>query len=83
MRLFATSSSRWRRKSPGYTAIGLLALLSSVPAVVADKTAADYFVHSLPGAPEGQPLLKMHAGYACVLTGYLGQVADGLAGTSK
>lgn len=30
--------------------------------VVADKTAADYFVSSLPGAPE--PLLKMHAGYA-------------------
>jgi hypothetical protein len=28
---------------------------------VADKTAADYFVSSLPGAPE--PLLKMHAGY--------------------
>ena len=28
----------------------------------ADLTAADYFVHSLPGAPDG-PLLKMHAGY--------------------
>lgn len=28
----------------------------------ADKTAADYFVHSLPGQPDG-PLLKMHAGY--------------------
>lgn len=27
----------------------------------ADKTAADYFVHSLPGQPDG-PLLKMHAG---------------------
>jgi len=26
-----------------------------------DKTAADYFVQSLPGAPDG-PLLKMHAG---------------------
>jgi carboxypeptidase D len=25
------------------------------------KSAADYYVHSLPGAPEG-PLLKMHAG---------------------
>lgn len=35
-----------------------------LPAVAAasDKTAADYFVHSLPGAPPG-PLLKMHAGY--------------------
>jgi carboxypeptidase D len=29
--------------------------------VGADKTAADYFVHSLPGQPDG-PLLKMHAG---------------------
>ncbi|KAF2461495.1 pheromone-processing carboxypeptidase kex1 [Lineolata rhizophorae] len=28
----------------------------------ADKTAADYFVSSLPGAPDG-PLLKMHAGH--------------------
>ena len=28
----------------------------------ADKTAADYYVKSLPGAPAG-PLLKMHAGY--------------------
>lgn len=27
------------------------------------KSAADYFVHSLPGAPEGVPLLKMYAGY--------------------
>lgn len=37
-------------------------LLGSMP-VVSAKTAADYFVHSLPGAPEGQPLLKMHAGH--------------------
>jgi carboxypeptidase D len=66
MRLFTTSSSRWRRKSPGYAAMALLGLLSSMPAALADKTAADYFVHSLPGAPEGQPLLKMHAGYARV-----------------
>ncbi|KAI9734947.1 MAG: Cell death protease [Cirrosporium novae-zelandiae] len=28
----------------------------------ADKTAADYYVKSLPGAPDG-PLLKMHAGH--------------------
>ncbi|KZF25704.1 pheromone-processing carboxypeptidase kex1 [Xylona heveae TC161] len=28
----------------------------------ADKAAADYFVHDLPGAPDG-PLLKMHAGH--------------------
>lgn len=30
--------------------------------VAADKTAADYYVKSLPGAPDG-PLLKMHAGH--------------------
>lgn len=34
------------------------AMLSQL--VKADMTAADYYVHSLPGAPE--PLLKMHAG---------------------
>lgn len=39
---------------------GLLATLSWLPGVVADKTQADYFIHDLPGAP--QPLLKMHAG---------------------
>jgi carboxypeptidase D len=27
----------------------------------AEKSAGDYYVHSLPGAPDG-PLLKMHAG---------------------
>ena len=38
-------------------------LLSCLPSlsVQADKTAADYYVRSLPGAPDG-PLLKMHAG---------------------
>jgi carboxypeptidase D len=45
--------------------IAIGAILCLVPAVCA-KTAADYFVHSLPGAPEGQPLVKMHAGYALV-----------------
>jgi hypothetical protein len=38
-----------------------LVLALSAPAS-AEKSAADYYVHSLPGAPEG-PLLKMHAGY--------------------
>ena len=41
-----------------------LLLLLSIPSVVAAKSAksaADYYVRSLPGAPEG-PLLKMHAG---------------------
>lgn len=40
----------------------LLSLSALIPAALADKTAADYFVHSLPGAPDG-PLLKMHAGH--------------------
>ena len=31
-----------------------------LPVVAAEKTAADYYVKQLPGAPE--PLLKMHAG---------------------
>ncbi|KAH6652674.1 pheromone-processing carboxypeptidase KEX1 [Truncatella angustata] len=43
-------------------ACGLLMLASWVPTASADKTAADYFVHSLPGAPAG-PLVKMHAGH--------------------
>lgn len=29
-------------------------------------SAGDYFVHSLPGAPDG-PLLKMHAGYGSLV----------------
>jgi carboxypeptidase D len=37
----------------------LSVLLSS--ALVSASSAADYYVHALPGAPEG-PFLKMHAG---------------------
>lgn len=40
----------------------LILSLLLLPAAYADKTAADYYVHSLPGAPDG-PLLKMHAGH--------------------
>ncbi|KAL2261405.1 hypothetical protein VTK26DRAFT_4223 [Humicola hyalothermophila] len=42
----------------------IAAVAFSWPAIVAaaDKAAGDYFVHSLPGAPEG-PLVKMHAGH--------------------
>ncbi|KAK5217434.1 Cell death protease [Exophiala xenobiotica] len=36
-------------------------LFTALPAK-GDKTAADYYVHSLPGQPDG-PLLKMHAGH--------------------
>jgi len=44
---------------------GLLSIAMLPAATIADKTAADYFVHSLPGAPE--PLLKMHAGYVPIV----------------
>jgi carboxypeptidase D len=47
----------WRRMLPAATAMSLLA----VQGAAQGKTAADYFVHSLPGAPDG-PLVKMHAG---------------------
>ncbi|ORY62994.1 pheromone-processing carboxypeptidase KEX1 [Pseudomassariella vexata] len=48
--------------SPGrLAASGLLMLTPWMSTVTAEPTAADYFVHSLPGAPE--PLVKMHAGH--------------------
>lgn len=57
-----------RRGLPSRTGSSWLWLLYTVAGslfvqqpVAADKTAADYFIHSLPGQPEG-PLLKMHAG---------------------
>jgi hypothetical protein len=40
---------------------GLMALAAWMPVASADKTAGDYFVHSLPGAP-ASPNVKMHAG---------------------
>ena len=53
----------WSRHRPTWPAILLSTLLSSLclPAHAADKTAADYYIHSLPGAPE--PLLNMYAGH--------------------
>jgi carboxypeptidase D len=56
-----TPFSQWRRKC------STLLLLSSflIPIINAQqplKTQADYFVHSLPGAPENEPLTKMFAG---------------------
>lgn len=64
MRLPATSwSRRWRWP---VTALdvrwGLLPLLLWAYMISAEKKASDYYVHSLPGAPDG-PLLKMHAGH--------------------
>ncbi|KAI1081055.1 Alpha/Beta hydrolase protein [Whalleya microplaca] len=49
--------------SPARVAAGLLLSLSGwVSSAAADASAGDYFVHSLPGAPEGD-LVKMHAGH--------------------
>ncbi|KAJ4302354.1 Cell death protease [Collariella sp. IMI 366227] len=39
----------------------------------ADKAAGDYFVHSLPGAPDG-PLVKMHAGHIEVTPEHNGNI---------
>lgn len=45
----------------GTTAMLLSAFSLLLSPLVSASSAADYYVHSLPGAPEG-PLLKMHAG---------------------
>lgn len=53
------------RRQLSWPAVFLSTLLSltcfSTPAMAADKTAADYYIHSLPGAPS--PLLNMYAGH--------------------
>ena len=41
--------------------VAALCLSLATPIMAANRAAGDYFVQSLPGAPEG-PLLKMHAG---------------------
>ncbi|KAK0635869.1 serine carboxypeptidase [Bombardia bombarda] len=51
----------WKRCLPALIATTVLTLSWATPAV-AEPSAGDYFVHSLPGAPDG-PLLKMHAGH--------------------
>lgn len=60
---FLTPPSSKRRLCASVTALvwTLFTTLAWLPIAGADKTAADYFVHSMPGQPEG-PLLKMHAG---------------------
>jgi hypothetical protein len=69
MQFLSHISSRRRKKSM----TGLLLAfclpacwLSSVHAT-AEKKAADFFVHSLPEAPKGEPLIKMYAGYVSPL----------------
>lgn len=64
MRFFTSRNERLRNgKGVFLTGVWGLLSISILPSLaMADKTAADYFVHSLPGAPDG-PLLKMHAGW--------------------
>lgn len=66
MRPFSSSRGRQHGMGHGITfgsmatwALSTLLLLTANPANA--QSAADYYVRSLPGAPEG-PLLKMHAG---------------------
>ncbi|PQE27534.1 serine carboxypeptidase protein [Rutstroemia sp. NJR-2017a BBW] len=54
------------------TVWGLLSA-SLMPSVTNAATAGDYFVHSLPGAPDG-PLLKMHAGHIEVTPEHHGNI---------
>ncbi|KAI5248633.1 pheromone-processing carboxypeptidase KEX1 [Aureobasidium subglaciale] len=62
MHLFSTSPRRRSQATwTGSLACGLLYCSSWMASAAAKQTAADYFVSSLPGAPE--PLLKMHAGH--------------------
>ena len=56
---FFTSPGRRKASSGLSTLWGIALLLPSLG--LAEPTAGDYYVHSLPGAPDG-PLLKMHAG---------------------
>ncbi|KAH8893249.1 alpha/beta-hydrolase [Thozetella sp. PMI_491] len=55
-----STRAAWKRL-PAVVAAAL-ALSWVSPVAAADKTAGEYFVHSLPGQPEG-PLIKMHAGH--------------------
>lgn len=65
--MVAVSWGRSSRRSMGMfslssvTSWALSMLLFSSVEFASAKSAADYFVRSLPGAPAG-PLLKMHAG---------------------
>jgi carboxypeptidase D len=59
MALRGPSLAGWMRL-PAIVSVLALSCLTSFAA--ADGAAGEYFVHSLPGAPEGSPLVKMHAG---------------------
>ncbi|KAJ2898154.1 Pheromone-processing carboxypeptidase KEX1 [Zalerion maritima] len=59
--------SRWwsgpRRLCVGLAVTLSLSLSPSLVSADSLSSAADYFVHSLPGAPKDRPLVKMHAGH--------------------
>lgn len=52
---------KWRKTAGAPYLAWLVIMFNALLVMGADKTAADYYVHSLPGQPDG-PLLKMHAG---------------------
>lgn len=64
MRLFPSSARPFQGKAlAGASTLCCLLSLALFPSMgLADMAAGDYFVHSLPGAPE-DPHLKMHAGF--------------------
>lgn len=65
--LFPVMIRTARQRRAGLALAWILTYIWTCPLMAhGDKMAADYFVHSLPGAPDG-PLLKMHAGYVLLL----------------
>ncbi|KAI9753245.1 MAG: Cell death protease [Chaenotheca gracillima] len=65
MRFFTSFPPSRRKDTTMLSAAALwtvLSLLLCSVQTLAEKSAGDYYVHSLPGAPKG-PLLKMHAGH--------------------
>lgn len=45
-----------------WLAVAALAVGLGALAALADKSAAEYYVHNLPGIPDDQAPVKMHAG---------------------
>jgi len=58
----STPFGQWRWKSSIFFVV-LALLLPILNAQAPLKTQADYFVHSMPGQPENEPLAKMFAGH--------------------
>jgi len=65
------SSRQWTSWSSLLLSTLLSSICFSTPAA-ADKTAADYYIHSLPGAP--QPLLNMYAGHVEITPAHHGNM---------